>query len=276
MNQNNFRGICTYLDGSCNTLAGKDHSKLYMENLAYRRVDSDYNISPIYWFQRTSGNSSDNPQHQWNGDFLKLGTNMGYPIAYYDDITIEMVLKLGTGARSQTMRLYDMTNTTTVNDGPSLTAHRYETEFSYAWRLDSAQTSGGHSISVPDEDAFTADLPHHIMVVHRLGSYVRLYVDGVLKDEEIPDSKYTAANGYSLQYPGSKEQGVDNQGFYKYLVGIGSQSIPTQNDPTSSGASSIISAFDFYLGLLRVYNYPLTAEEITANWEECKSRFGIL
>lgn len=79
-------GICFWLDGQCNTRAGKDHTKTYLENISW--VNSNSNINGnLEYFTNTAANT-------WDGDFLKLGTYAYYPFIYSSNVSMESVIKI--------------------------------------------------------------------------------------------------------------------------------------------------------------------------------------
>ena len=78
----NIKGLCFWIDGQCNTRAGLDHSKGYMENLV--------------WNVPYAKTSTGNPEafgtgSVWNGDYLKLNNFAFYPQVASSQITVEIL-----------------------------------------------------------------------------------------------------------------------------------------------------------------------------------------
>jgi len=78
----NIKGLCFWIDGQCNTRAGLDHSKAYMENLV--------------WNVPYTKTSTGNPEvfgtgNVWNGDYLKLNNYAFYPQVASEQTTVEIL-----------------------------------------------------------------------------------------------------------------------------------------------------------------------------------------
>lgn len=87
-------GLCFWLDGQCNTRAGNDHTKTYLENLCWNNTQSNVDGN-LEYFTNTN-------QNVWDGDYLKLGTFAYYPYVYNTDLTIEAVIKLDSNSEGST------------------------------------------------------------------------------------------------------------------------------------------------------------------------------
>jgi hypothetical protein len=78
----NIKGLCFWIDGQCNTRAGLDHSKAYMENLVWNVPHTKTSTGNAEVFG--TGNV-------WNGDYLKLNNYAFYPQVASEQTTVEIL-----------------------------------------------------------------------------------------------------------------------------------------------------------------------------------------
>lgn len=73
------KGLCFYIDGTCNTREGLDTANTYMENLVWNASEQEY--------------LNDGANNSWSGNFLNLNTWAMYPRCIPQKFTIEAVFK---------------------------------------------------------------------------------------------------------------------------------------------------------------------------------------
>ena len=236
----NTCGLCMWYDGDCNTRAGLDRSKKYMENLVWNKPYSNHAGN----FEAVSSSSSNNT---WNDNFLQFkGTYSGLlpDICQLQAWTLEVVIKTISSVTwgSNSFNFYQ-----TLNNNQGI--------------------------------AFFINPGGQIAVGYGTGSAISYITSSASSDYANKAYYcYVTVNGsnISLKVPGlSVNQNKTNYAPVTEDLNVGmfcssSNSSFTPGTPFSNNDKGAT------LGMMRGWSRVLTDSEITRNYNDAKSRFNCL
>lgn len=270
LDQNNYRGMCIYLDGQYNTKNGTDRSVKHMENLAQLQ---EYNgHKPIYRDEITfkvSGSSTSGTKYynSWSTEypnFLNFEAVQHFPVPYYSALSVEGVFILG---RDYSANLFEMGAHTKDNSSAwflpqglkiLISGAYIQTHLQFLHPPGSAATSNSWNMIMSTEKLeMKLNKPYHYVVSYDSGSGEwKIYYNGVL----VKSTTIDARNGRNINLPDPN----------RVLVGVGGPAYDMQTQKDWEITNS-----DYILGMLKVYNYPLDAEEVATGYQDAKKRFGV-
>ena len=227
------KGLCFWIDGQCNTRAGLDHSKDYMENLVW-------NVP--YSKTSTANSEAFGTGNVWNGDYLKLNTYAFYPQVASEQTTIEVLF------------YYD-SDRDTVTNGTYILCDRLS---SNGWAIQGGSADAGRA----------------------------LLLTGADEQYRFPAREYGAINYLVVTIDTTQSKAsmrVLNTGEEMLDIPLSDQKVKTSfnmglgiaaGTSTSATSSTKNRWCGVNIGMARIWTRILSEDEIQANYQEVKKRFG--